>query len=126
LDAVDASNRPDTFAIARIAVGRARGESPATIHAALQGLRRDEGKFDQWLVVDGIEAANSGDPARANRLAAAMDARPAGPFLLAVLSTSCYCGAPFDLEATPNFKARLAESGLRWPPPATIPFPERK
>jgi TolB-like protein len=124
LDAVDASIRPDTFAIARIAVGRARGESPATIHAALQGLRRDEGKFDQWLVVDGIEAANAGDRAKANRLAAAMDARPAGPFLLAVLSTACYCGAPFDLEATPNFKARLAESGLRWPPPPTIAAPQ--
>lgn len=43
-----------------------------------------------------------------------------GPFLLAVMSTVCFCGAPFDLEATPNFKARLAESGLRWPPPSAI------
>jgi TolB-like protein len=120
LERVDRSVRPDTYAIARIALGRARGEAPAGIHAALQGLHRSEGKVDQWLVVDAVEAANAGDRAEANRLAAAMDARPAGPFLLAVLSTTCYCGAPFDLEATPNFKARLAEAGLRWPPPVAI------
>ena len=27
---------------------------------------------------------------------------------------------------TPNFKARLAESGFRWPPPATIAFPPHR
>jgi hypothetical protein len=42
---------------------------------------------------------------------------------LAVLSQGCHCGAPFDLDATPNFRARLAESGFRWPPPPTIAFP---
>ena len=66
-----------------------------------------------------------GNRAEANRLATAMDARPAGPFLLAVMSTNCFCGAPFDLEATPNFKARLAESGLAWPPKPAIAFPPR-
>jgi TolB-like protein len=126
LDKVDPNVRPDTYAIARIVVGRARGESPASIHAALQGIQRLQLKYDQWLVVDAVEAANAGNRAEANRLASAMDARPAGPFLLAVLSTVCYCGAPFDLEATPNFKARLAESGLRWPPPATIAYPSDK
>ena len=34
----------------------------------------------------------------------------------AVLST-CMCGPAFDLDATPNFNARVAESGLEWPPP---------
>jgi TolB-like protein len=125
LEAVDISGRPDSYALARIVVGRARGEAPAAIHAALQSLHRGQGKYDQWLVVDGVEAANAGDRVEANRLAAAMDTRPAGPFLLAVLSTVCYCGAPFDLEATPNFKARLAVSGLRWPPPPAIAFPDK-
>ena len=45
--------------------------------------------------------------------------------LLAVLTQTCFCGAPFDLEATPNFSARLAEAGFRWPPPETISFPPR-
>jgi hypothetical protein len=35
----------------------------------------------------------------------------------------CYCGAPFDLEATPNFAAKLKEAGLQWPPPSPIKFP---
>jgi len=88
-----------------------------------QGIERKQGKFDQWLVADAVEAAHAGNRAEANRLAAAMDARPAGPFLLAVMSQGCQCGAPFDLEATPHFKARLAESGFRWPPPMNIVFP---
>jgi hypothetical protein len=50
---------------------------------------------------------------------------PAGGLLLAVLVTQCQCGAPFDLDATPNFKARLAESGLRRRPPTTLQFPPR-
>ena len=121
-DAVDPTARPDTYYVARVVVGRAQGLSPAAIHGRLQGIERKQGKFDQWLVADGIEAAHAGNRAEANRLASAMDARPAGPFLLAVLSQGCHCGAPFDLAATPNFKARLAESGLRWPPPPTIVF----
>ena len=125
LEAAGPGSRADTYSIARIVVGRARGESPTSIHAAPQGLRGAEGKFDQWLVVDAVEAAHAGDRARANKLAVAMDARPAGPFLLAVMSTSCYCGAPFDLDATPNFKARVAESGLAWPPKPAIVFPPR-
>ena len=125
LEAASAGGRTDAYALARIVVGRARGESPVAIHQALQGLRRAQGKFNQWLVVDAVEAANAGNRAEANRLATAMDARPAGPFLLAVMSTNCFCGAPFDLEATPNFKARLAESGLAWPPKPAIAFPPR-
>ena len=50
---------------------------------------------------------------------------PPAALLLAVLATECQCGAPFDLDATPNFKARLAESGLHWPPPQTITYPPR-
>ena len=126
LDAVDAMARPDSYYVARVIVGHALGLSPADIHARLQGIDRKHAKFAQWLVADGIEAAHAGNRAEANRLAAAMDARPAGPFLLAVLSQGCHCGAPFDLEATPKFKARLVESGLRWPPPPTIVFPPPK
>ncbi len=68
-------------------------------------------------------AAIAGDRAEANRMAAIIDARPAGPVLLANVTAFCLCGAPFDLEATPNFAARLAEAELPWPPPATIPWP---
>ena len=123
LENVSSVARPDNYYATRVVVGRALGQDPAAIHASLKGLDRSRSKFNQWLVAELIEAANAGNRAEANRLAAAMDARASGAFLLAVMSTSCYCGAPFDLEATPNFKARLAESGLHWPPPATIAYP---
>ena len=126
LDAVDPELRPDSYYLARVIVGRAQGQSPAEIHARVQGIDRTHSKFNQWLMTEVVEAANAGNRAEANRLAAAMDARPAGPYLLAVVSEGCHCGAPFDLEATPNFKARLTESGFRWPPPPTIAYPPPK
>jgi len=125
LDDVTVDARAENYYMTRVLLGRARGESPADIHAQLQSVDRKKSKYSQWLRADAVEAAHAGNRAEANRLAAAMDARPAGPFLLAVYSQSCFCGAPFDLDATPNFKARLAESGFRWPPPATIAFPPR-
>ena len=123
LDAINPQAEPDSYYSARVVVSRAQGKSPAEIHASLKDIHGAPGKYSQWRVAEIVEAANAGDRAEANRLAAAMDARPAGPFLLAVMSTVCLCGAPFDIDATPNFKARLAESGLRWPPPPTIPTP---
>ena len=77
-------------------------------------------------IVELVEAALYGDRAAANRYATLLDARPAGGLLLAIAVTYCGCGAPFDLEATPNFKARLAESGLSWPPPVAIRYPPLK
>ena len=110
---------------AEVFVGAATGENAASLHARLQSVDRSKSIYKLWSNADAIEAALSGNRAEANRQAAAIDARPAGPFLLAVLTADCLCGAPFDLDATPNFKARLAESGLHWPPPQTITYPLR-
>lgn len=123
LDGLSVQEAPDSYYMARVVVGRAQGRSPADIHASLKDVDRSQGKYSQWRVAEIVEAANAGNRAQANRLAATMDARPAGPFLLAVTSTVCFCGAPFDMDATPNFKARLAESGLNWPPAQTVPYP---
>ena len=68
-------------------------------------------------------AARGGDLERANRLASEIDARPAGPLQLMTLISNCACGAPFDLEATPNLAARLDEAGLDWPPTMPIEWP---
>jgi len=35
----------------------------------------------------------------------------------------CLCGAAFDLDATPNFRARLEEAGWPWPPGKPIDYP---
>jgi TolB-like protein len=70
-----------------------------------------------------VAAAAVGDRQAANAAASLIDALPGGPFMLLVTSQKCYCGAPFDLEFTPNFKARLDESGFNWPPASPIQYP---
>ncbi len=64
-----------------------------------------------------------GDRATANEVAAAIDARPAGPALLLTAIRNCGCGAPFDLTATPHLQARLSEAQASWPPRTVIRFP---
>ncbi|WP_273455189.1 hypothetical protein [Nevskia ramosa] len=110
---------------AEVILGAATGESAPALLARLQTIDRSQSIYKFWSNADAVAAAVLGDRAEANRRAAALDAQPAGPFLLAVLGTDCLCGAPFDLDATPNFKARLAESGLHWPPPSVIAYPKQ-
>ncbi|MDX1406367.1 MAG: hypothetical protein R3192_17675, partial [Woeseiaceae bacterium] len=70
-------------------------------------------------------AAAVGDRDKANQLAARIDSHPGG--FLPLLSTVeyCFCGAPFDLDATPNLKARIEEADFPWPPPTPIDFPAK-
>ena len=75
----------------------------------------------EWLSV--MAAAAVGNRQAANAAAARIDGRDGGPFMLLIASNLCFCGAPFDLTATPNFAARLNESGLSWPPRKVIDFP---
>jgi TolB-like protein len=72
-------------------------------------------RFAAWL----------GDRAGANAVAARIDARSVGAVALANATELCRCGAPFDLEATPGFAARLAEAGLTWPPRTLLRFPAK-
>ena len=125
LEATPPEQRDENYYISRVIIGRASGESPEAIHAALQSVDHGHSKYKLWDFAEAVEVAHAGDRAEANRRAAVFDARPAGAFLLAVLTVQCQCGAPFDLDATPNFKARLAESGLRWPPPVNVTYPPR-
>ena len=71
-----------------------------------------------------IEAA-LGNRETANALAGKLDSGFAGPFILTEAVKACFCGAPFDLEATPNFKARIEEAGFAWPPPTRINYPAK-
>jgi TolB-like protein len=110
---------------AQVFAGAAAGESAATIHSRLKNVDRTHSLYKFEGLTDTIEVILMGDRAEANRRAAAYDAQPAGPFILSVLTADSLHGAPFDLDATPNFKARLAESGLRWPPPEVMKYPPR-
>ena len=69
--------------------------------------------------------AAMGDREGANRVAAEVDAKPGGPMILLIATVYCSCGAPFDLEATPNFRARIDESGLACPLATLIRYPAK-
>lgn len=68
-------------------------------------------------------AAVVGDREKANQLAARIDSRTGGFVLLVEVVGWCYCGAPFDLDATPNLKSRIEEVDFPWPPPTIIDYP---
>jgi len=70
-----------------------------------------------------LVAAWGGHREEANRLATQIDQHHFGAVTLTQITQWCACGAPFDLDVTPNFAAKLEESGLSWPPPATMDFP---
>jgi adenylate cyclase len=108
------------------------------INLAFQALvaasEGDRARFDQisdefletnssgyyWLL---LIAAWGGDGEEANRVAGLIDEHHFGSVTLTQITQWCACGAPFDLEATPNFAAKLEESGLTWPPQSTMEFP---
>lgn len=76
---------------------------------------------DQWSSL--MAAAIVGDRDKANEFAAMIDARPGSSLALSSAVFNCYCGAPFDLEATPNYRARIQEAGFPWPPAKPIDYP---
>ncbi len=80
---------------------------------------KDTDVFDAGLRL----SAQAGDRETANRIAADIDARPAGPMNLLGAVYFCRCGAPFDLEVTPTLAARLEEAGLAWPPSSPVHWP---
>jgi len=67
--------------------------------------------------------ASRGNRGEANRIATTIDARPFGHIVLLQAIYDCLCGAPFDLDSTPNFAALLEDSGLAWPPAKPFDFP---
>ena len=61
----------------------------------------------------------------ANQHAAILDARPGGPMALLLASETCLCGAIWDLDVTPIFRARIQESEISWPPATLIRYPAK-
>jgi len=76
------------------------------------------------LTLMAVEAA-LGNRQAVNEYASRIDARFAGPFMLIEAAKNCFCGAPFDIEVTPNFKARIEEAGFTWPPASPIQYPAK-
>ena len=72
---------------------------------------------------DVIVYAWGGNREAASRRAAEMDQQAFGPVVLWQITHWCTCGAPWDLEATPNFAARIRAGNIAWPPPSPLTFP---
>jgi TolB-like protein len=67
--------------------------------------------------------AVAGQRDRANAIAAELDATPFGYLSLIRAVHTCACGAPFDLESTPDFASRIEAADLAWPPSLGITWP---
>jgi len=70
-----------------------------------------------------VSFAVVGDREAANEEAARIDALPNGYLTLMLFPTICRCGAPWDLEITPNFAKLIDEADFPWPPPSPIDWP---
>ncbi|KAA9131348.1 hypothetical protein F3N42_08475 [Marinihelvus fidelis] len=122
---------------ARAEIDQARSMDPfwrkqnALMLAAASGDRDNMTRLVELAYEDGSRSgffdlqfhAMSGDREAANRVAARIDQDAYGPLPLILIINWCMCGAPFDLEATPNLAAEIAEGGLPWPPAEIINFP---
>jgi len=99
--------------------------------AAINGeVASAKGWLEQYTAIKGpddlyslVLNAQQGNHNEANRLAGLIDRRPFGYMVLMQAIYYCTCGAPFDLEAAPEFASLLSESGLPWPPGRPIDFP---
>jgi len=112
-----------------------RGEAPALgLQRALAAARGDVELAEELAakisIIDtstsiGIIAsyAARGDRDAANRRAAEVDAHPFGHLRLMLVPGACFCGAPWDLEYTPNFAKLLDDAELPWPPASPIDWP---
>jgi len=95
------------------------------IDAARAVMEKWQAQYGRNLRVEIEIHAAMGDREQANKLAAEIDARPGGPMVLLLTTNVCGCGAAFDLDATPNFRDRIKESGLSWPPKTLIRYPAK-
>lgn len=100
----------------QISLAAARGDANAA--TVLVNQYRDANHVQEILVL-----ARAGERQLANQKAAAVDARPYGHMALATNVLLCTCGAPFDLESTPNFAKLLQDADLLWPPDSPIDWP---
>lgn len=106
-------------ALSGFVIAAARGDRESAENL-FEEIRQDPdiSDFDELQV-----RAMLGDRNEANLIAARIDQRAKLPISLMVVTAWCNCGAPFDLEATPNFAATLQEGNLPWPPRSPINFP---
>ena len=102
-------------------VHRASGDVEAADRLEVSLRREATSDLQRGLLM----ATWAGNRARAAEMAARLDATPSGYHTLLWVTMDCLCGAPFPIEATPNFRARREAAGFAWPPRTFIKFPQK-
>lgn len=111
--------RGETARLSRLlAIAAAKGDA-VTTKALLEQYESVETSESSLM----IAFAQAGLRQRANDMAAEIDSEPYGYLRLIRLIYSCFCGAPFDLESTPDFARRIEDADLPWPPLVPINWP---
>jgi len=103
----------------RLTLAAARGDKQAVLAQKELMLREHGDRIDVLLNY----LPRSGDRERVNQIAAELDALPYGYLSLMSVPSFCMCGAPWDIEVTPNFRKRLEDAGFEWPPASPIKWP---
>lgn len=102
------------------------------VHAINNDVETAQNLLSDWLVNNEVDDLNMtmamavfGNREAANDYAGRIDARIGGTLALSEVVKACMCGAPFDLESTPNYKQRIEEAGFNWPPISPIKYPAK-
>jgi TolB-like protein len=103
----------------RMSLAAARGDAELAAAEAEIMIRQYEDRPD--VLIHFLPRA--GERERANRIAAEIDAQPYGYISLMSAPSFCLCGAPWDIDVTPNFKKRIEDAGFSWPPASPIHWP---
>jgi TolB-like protein len=109
----------DALARFRLLLAMARGDRANTT-LLLDELLETQPDLPEFHVQS---LAQAGLRDEANALAARIDADPYGYLILMGVPGACMCGAPWDLEVTPNFAKLLEDAKLPWPPTSPINWP---
>lgn len=107
-------------AVALKALVAAHEGDQARFNQLFEVLKSEKSSGNYWLL---IVAAWGGLKEEANHLAGQIDQHHFGAVTLISITEWCGCGAPFELDATPDLAAKLEESGLPWPPQPAMGYP---
>ena len=103
----------------RLTLAAAHGDREAMLAQKELMLREHGDRIDVLLNY----LPRSGDRERVNQIAAELDALPYGYLSLMSVPSFCMCGAPWEIDVTPNFRKRLEDAGFAWPPASPIKWP---
>jgi adenylate cyclase len=102
------------------------------LHAINNDIETAQNVLDDWLVDNEADQLSMimamavfGNREAANDYTSRVDSRIGGTLALTETVKTCMCGAPFDLESTPNYRQRIEEAGFDWPPPSPIKYPAK-